>query len=177
MPTILPFRGKTPEIHPTVYVAPTATVIGDVIVGPESSLWFGAVVRGDVFHIRVGARTNVQDNCVLHVTHDRSACLVGDDVTVGHAAVLHGCTVADRVLVGMGAIVLDDAEVGSDTIIGAGALVTMGAKIPPRSLVLGRPARVLRALTDAEVANVAEAGRLYVGFAGEYLGRPRQQHR
>lgn len=174
MPTILPFRGKSPEIHPTVYVAPTASVIGDVIVGPESSLWFGAVLRGDVFHIRVGARTNVQDNCVLHVTHDRSACIVGDDVTVGHAAVLHGCTVQDRVLVGMGAVVLDDADVGCDTIIGAGALVTMGAKIPPRSLVLGRPARVLRPLTDAEVASVAEAGRLYVGFAGEYLGRPRR---
>lgn len=175
-PTILPFRGKLPEIHPTVYVAPTASVIGDVVVGPESSLWFGAVVRGDVFHIRVGARSNVQDNCVLHVTHDSNACIVGDEVTVGHAAVLHGCTVRDRVLVGMGAIVLDEADIGSDTIIGAGALVTMGAKIPPRSLVLGRPARVVRPLTDEEVARIHEAARLYVGFRGEFLGEPRRPY-
>lgn len=176
MPTILPFRGKTPDIHPTVYVAPTASVIGDVVVGAESSLWFGAVLRGDVFHIRVGARTSVQDNSVLHVTHDRSACIVGDDVTIGHAAVLHGCTVRDRVLVGMGAIVLDDADVGSDCIIGAGALVTVGAKIPPRSLLLGRPARVVRPLTDEEVARVAEAASLYVGFRGEYMGEPRRPY-
>jgi carbonic anhydrase/acetyltransferase-like protein (isoleucine patch superfamily) len=175
VPTILPFRGKTPEIHPTVFVAPTASVIGDVIVGPESSIWFGTVLRGDVFHIRVGARTSLQDNSVLHVTHDQHACIVGDDVTVGHAVVLHGCRVSDRVLVGMGSVILDDAEVGSDSIVGAGSLVTMGARIPPRSLVLGRPARVLRPLTDAEVANVAEAAKLYVGFRGEYLGQPRQR--
>jgi carbonic anhydrase/acetyltransferase-like protein (isoleucine patch superfamily) len=172
--TILPFRGKNPEIHPTVYLAPTAAVIGDVVIGAESSVWFGAVIRGDVFYIRVGARTNVQDNCVLHVSHDRAACIVGDDVTVGHAAVLHGCTIADRVLVGMGSVIIDDAVVGADSIVGAGALVTMGTKIPPRSLVLGRPAKVVRSLTDAEVASIAEAGRLYVGFRAEFLGEPRR---
>lgn len=170
MATILPFRGKQPTIDPTVYVAPTASVIGDVVIGAESSVWFSAVVRGDVFYIRVGARTNIQDCCVLHVQHDRAACIVGDDVTVGHSAVLHGCTISDRVLVGMGSVVLDDAHVGSDTIIGAGSVVTMGAKIPPRSLVLGRPGRVVRTLTDEEVARVAEAARLYVGFRGEFLG-------
>lgn len=173
-PTILPFRGKTPVIDPTAFVAPTASVIGDVVVGAESSLWFGTVVRGDVFHIRVGSRTSIQDNSVLHVTHDRCATIVGDDCTVGHAVVLHGCTIGDRVLVGMGAVVLDDALVSSDVLIGAGSLVTMGTKIPPRSLVLGRPARIVRALTEPEVAQIREAAALYVGFRGEYLGEPRR---
>jgi carbonic anhydrase/acetyltransferase-like protein (isoleucine patch superfamily) len=172
--TVLEFRGKTPVIDPSAYVAPTAAVIGDVVVGAESSLWFGTVVRGDVFHIRIGARTSVQDNSVVHVTHDRSATVVGDDVTVGHAVVLHGCTVRDRVIVGMGSVILDDAEIGSDSIVGAGSLVTMGTRFPPRSLVLGRPAKVVRPLTDEEVARIAESARLYVGFRGEYLGQPRR---
>lgn len=169
-PTILSFRGKTPSIDPSAYVAPTAAIIGDVTVGPRSSIWFGTVVRGDVFHIRIGAGTNIQDNCVLHVTHDRSATIVGDDCTVGHGAVLHGCTIGDRVLVGIGAVILDDAEIASDVLVGAGSLVTIGTKVSARSLVLGRPARVVRPLTDEEVAGLAEAARLYVGFRAEYLG-------
>ncbi|MBI2896078.1 MAG: gamma carbonic anhydrase family protein [Deltaproteobacteria bacterium] len=167
---MLPFRGKTPSIDPSAYLAPTASVIGDVVIGPRSSIWFGAVVRGDVFHIRIGAGTNIQDNCVVHVTHDRSATIVGDDCTVGHGAVLHGCAIGDRVLVGIGSVILDDAEVASDVLVGAGSLVTIGTKVPPRSLVLGRPARVVRSLTDEEVAGLAEAARLYVDFRGEYLG-------
>jgi gamma-carbonic anhydrase len=162
----------TPLIDPSAFIAPTASVIGDVVIGPQSSLWFGAVARGDVFHIRIGARTSIQDNSVVHVTHDRCATVVGDDCTVGHAVVLHGCTIGDRVLVGMGSVVLDDAVVGSDVLIGAGTLVTMGTRIPPRSLVLGRPGRVVRPLTDEEVARVKEAAELYVGFRGEYLGEP-----
>ncbi|MFY9271324.1 MAG: gamma carbonic anhydrase family protein, partial [Candidatus Manganitrophaceae bacterium] len=144
------FQDKTPRIPATVFIASSAQVIGDVEIGEESSIWFGTVVRGDVNHIRIGARTNVQDLSVLHVTRRTHPLIIGNEVTAGHRVTLHGCTVHDRVLIGMGAILLDGAEIGAGSIIGAGALVTEGAKIPPGTLALGVPARVKRSLTAEE---------------------------
>jgi carbonic anhydrase/acetyltransferase-like protein (isoleucine patch superfamily) len=154
MPLVLPHHGKTPVIPPTAYLAPTATVIGDVVLGEHASLWFNAVVRGDIHFIRIGDRTNIQDNSTIHVTADRWPAIIGNDVVGGHNIILHGCTVKDRVLIGMGATVMDGAIVGEESIVGAGALVTPGTEIPPRSLVLGRPCRVVRRVTDAEVRDV-----------------------
>lgn len=139
-----------PRIDPSAWVAPGAVVVGDVEIGADSSVWYGTVVRGDVHFVRIGARTNVQDNCVLHVTRDRFACEVGDEVTVGHRAVVHGCRVGDGALVGIGAIVLDGARVGEGAVVGAGAVVTPGVEIEPRGLAVGVPARVVRSISDEE---------------------------
>lgn len=148
---ILSHRGTTPKIDPSAWVAPSATVIGDVEIGPGSSLWFGTVVRGDVHHIRIGARSNLQDHCVVHVTTDTWPTLLGDDVVVGHRAVLHGCDIRDGALIGIGAIVLDGAVVGANAQVAAGALVPPGMEVPPGTLVVGVPARVRRELTPEEV--------------------------
>lgn len=158
-------RGTRPNLGRDVFVAPNATVIGEVHLGDESSVWFGTVLRGDVFPIRIGARSNLQDNAVVHVTGGAAATTIGDDVTVGHLALLHGCTVGNRTLIGMGSIVLDGAVVGDDCVIAAGSLVVPGAKIPARSMAMGRPAKVVRVLTDADLAWVREAGELYVQYA------------
>jgi gamma-carbonic anhydrase len=168
MPVILPFGDLVPRLHPSVYVADTAAVTGDVEIGEGSSIWFGTVVRGDVNHVRIGARTNVQDLSVVHVTEDRHPTIVGDDVTVGHRAVLHGCTIRDRCLVGMGAIVLDGAVVGPDAMIGAGALVPPGMVVPPGVLVLGSPARVKRPLTADEIAGLVRSAANYTLHAARY---------
>ncbi len=168
--SIHPYRGITPRIDPSAYIAPTAALIGDVTLGERSSVWFSAVARGDVMPIRIGARTSIQDNCVMHSTGGVSPCLVGDDCTVGHSVILHGCTVQDRVLVGMGSIVLDEAELGSDTILGAGSLVTTKTKIPSGVLALGRPAKVIRDLTDEERARVLESAGHYVDLVRDYRG-------
>ncbi len=127
-------------------------MVGDVEIGAGASIWFGTVVRGDVHHVRIGARSNIQDNCVLHVTKDRFACEVGEEVTVGHRAVVHGCTVAAGALIGIGAVVLDGAHVGEDALIGAGAVVAPGTRIEPRGLAVGVPARVVREVTEEERA-------------------------
>lgn len=163
-----PYRGVLPRIDASCFVAPTASVIGDVEVGPESSLWFGAVLRGDVMPIRIGARTSIQDNCVVHATGGWCETRVGDECTIGHSAILHGCTIGDRVLVGMGSIVLDEASIGSDVILGAGSLVTARTPIPPGVLALGRPAKVVRELTDEERARIADAARVYVELVRDY---------
>src|SRR5688572_16669276 len=147
------FLGQSPKVHPSAYIAPGATVIGDVTLGEESSVWYGAVLRGDINRIVIGPRSNIQDGSVVHLADDLPT-LVGELVTVGHKAILHACTVEDEVLVGMGAIVLDGAEIGARSIIGAGALVTGGKKIPPGSLVLGSPAKVVRALTLEEQGTI-----------------------
>jgi carbonic anhydrase/acetyltransferase-like protein (isoleucine patch superfamily) len=139
-----------------------------VTIGADSSVWFGCVVRGDVFPIRIGERTNIQDSCVLHVTHDRYATVLEDDVTVGHRAVLHGCRIGAGSLVGIGAIVLDDVRVGEGSLIGAGALVTPGTRIGPGMVALGSPAKVVREVTDRERAWMAESARNYVEYAREY---------
>ena len=165
---ILPYKGVYPRLHESVFLVHSADIIGDVEIGELSSVWFGSVVRGDVNHIRIGARTNVQDNCVLHVTKDTYPLIIGDEITVGHNVTLHGCTVRDRCLIGMGAIVLDNAEIGSDTIVGAGALVTEGTKVPPGSLVLGVPARVVRALRPEEVERIKRSAENYIGYAANY---------
>ena len=163
------YKGITPKLHETVYVEEGARIIGDVEIGAHSSIWFNAVVRGDVHYIRIGERTNVQDNTVLHVTKDTYPLIIGSDVTIGHNAVLHGCVVKDRCLIGMGAIILDNAEIGEDSIIGAATLVTENAKIPPRSLVLGSPGKVVRQLKDEEVARILQSAKNYMEYTQNYL--------
>jgi len=166
--TLRSFQGRSPRLGPGVFVADSAEVIGDVTLGADASVWYGTVIRGDGAPIRVGARTNVQDLSVLHVTAGRG-CTVGDDVTIGHRAIVHACVVEDRCLIGMGAIVLDGAVIGAESIVGAGALVPAGMQVPPRSLVLGVPATVKRHLGDADVASIADYGRTYVGLKDAHL--------
>ncbi len=168
MAIIRPFEDRAPRLHAGVFVAEDAVVIGDVEIGADSSLWYGTVVRGDVNAVRIGARTNLQDQTVVHVTSKTHPTFVGDDVTVGHRVVLHGCTVHDRCLVGIGAIVLDGAEVGPDAMIGAGALVPPGMVVPPGKLVLGAPARVKRDLTPDEIAFLRTSAANYAGYAKRY---------
>lgn len=169
------FQGIKPYVPRSAFVDETAVVIGDVLLGEEASVWFKSVVRGDVHYIRIGHRTNIQDLCVLHVTHDTHPLVIGDDVTVGHHVVLHGCTINDRVLVGMGAIIMDGAVIGEDCIVGAGALVTEGTEVPPTSLILGSPAKVKRPVTAKELAWIRESAQNYVNYARQYMdddGRP-----
>jgi carbonic anhydrase/acetyltransferase-like protein (isoleucine patch superfamily) len=168
MAIVRPYGEKAPRLHASVWIADGAAVIGDVEIGEGGSIWYGVVVRGDVNSIRIGARTNVQDNSVVHVTTDTFPTRLGDDVTVGHRAVLHGCTVEDGALVGIGAIVLDGAVVGRQALVGAGSLVPPGMKVPPRSLVMGSPARVVRDLEDGEVAAVLATTRRYVEYAARH---------
>jgi carbonic anhydrase/acetyltransferase-like protein (isoleucine patch superfamily) len=168
MAEIRAFGGVIPRIDPSVFLATGCVVVGDVELGPGSSIWFGAVVRGDVNSIRIGARTNIQDQAVVHVTGGTHPTIVGDDVTVGHQAVLHGCTVRDRCLIGIGAIVLDGAVVGEEAIVGAGALVPPGMVVPARALVMGAPARVRRTLGDADVDGLRASAARYVEYAARY---------
>ena len=166
---IQPFLDVFPTVPSSVFIAPSADVIGDVEIGEESSVWFGVVIRGDVHFIRVGARTNIQDLSVLHVTRLTHPLIIGNEVTVGHQVTLHGCTVRDRVLIGMGAVILDGAVVGSDSIVGAGALVTQGMEVPSGSLVLGHPAKVKRPLKDEELSFLSKSAQNYVDLAKLYL--------
>jgi len=168
MPIVASFGGASPRLHGSVLLMEGSTVIGDVEIGEGSSLWPGAVVRGDVHSIRIGARTNLQDRAVVHVTTDTHPTVIGDDVTVGHGAVLHGCTVRERCLIGIGAVVLDGAVVGPDALVAAGALVPPGAVVPPGSLAMGSPARVARQLTDRERAHLLESAAHYVELSDRY---------
>ena len=163
-----------PTLGRDVFIADTATVIGDVHLGDEAGVWFGAVLRGDYFPIRVGARTNVQDNAVVHITADLARTTVGDDVTIGHAAIIHGCTIGHRCLVGMGSIVLDGAVVGDESFVAAGSLVTPGTVIPPRSFVMGRPAKVVRPVRNHDLVVLREAAERYVQYAREFRERCRR---
>ena len=149
-PILRALGGKAPRLARDAWVAPGATVVGDVELGPGASVWYGCVLRGDVNWIRVGARTNIQDQSVLHVSRDGFPCELGDEVTVGHRAVVHGCRVGDGALIGIGAIVLDGAEIGSEALVGAGAVVTPGAVVPDGMLAVGIPARVVRPLRAEE---------------------------
>jgi carbonic anhydrase/acetyltransferase-like protein (isoleucine patch superfamily) len=158
------YRGRWPVVHPTAYIDESAQVIGDVEIGEESSVWMQAVVRGDVNVIRIGARSNVQDGTVVHVMHDTHPTRIGDDVTIGHGAIVHGCTIGHRVLIGMGATLLNGATVGDDCIVAARSLVPERMTIPPRSLVMGMPAKVRRPLTDEEVASILEYAQNYVRY-------------
>ncbi len=164
---ILPYGEKRPTLGDNNFIAPTAAVIGDVTLGDNASVWFGAVLRGDIAAVRVGAGSNVQDNSVLHVG-DHDPCIVGDGVIVGHGVILHGCTIEDGCLIGMGAIVLNRAVIGRGSVLGAGALVTQGTVIPPFSLVLGSPAKVHRPLTDEEKEHHAVFAPKYIRVAAGY---------
>lgn len=166
---ILPFDGITPTLSEGVYLAPTASIIGDVTLGEDVSIWFGTVVRGDVNSIRIGARTNIQDNCVVHVTSDVWHTVIEDEVTIGHGVIAHGCTIRRGCLLGMGSRILDGVEVGEYSLVGAGALITEGTRIPPRSLVLGFPAKVRRELTGEEVERLRQSAANYVGYKNQYL--------
>lgn len=163
------FQGTKPTVPDSCFIEDTAVVIGDVVMGEDCSVWFNAVIRGDVHHIRIGNRTNVQDLCMLHVTHDTHPLIIGNEVTIGHSVVLHGCTIKDRVLVGMGAIVMDGAVIGEDSVVGAGALVVEGTVVPPKSVILGSPGRVRRGVSDAELAWIKESAANYVKYARQYM--------
>lgn len=164
------FIGVSPTFDDSNFIADSADVIGDVVLGQNTSVWFNATVRGDVHRIRIGSNSNIQDNAVVHVTHRTAPTTIGDEVTVGHSAVVHGCTIKDRVLVGIGSTILDHAVVGEDCIIGAHSLVTSRVVIPPRSMVLGSPAKVVRSLTEAEVAQIKYFADNYVKYSRIYLG-------
>ncbi len=163
--TVLSVEGLSPVIAEGVWLAPGSAVVGDVVLGADTSVWYGAVVRGDSNYVRVGARTNIQDQAVVHTTRDINPTTIGDGVTVGHQATLHACTVRDGALIGIGARVLDGAEVGEEAVLAAGALVPPGAKIPPRVLALGSPARVRRELSAEELAYNRETNLNYVRLA------------
>lgn len=166
---IAEFKGIAPKLHPSVFVAPGADVIGDVTMGEGASVWFQTVVRGDVHWIKIGENTNVQDGSVLHVTSKKSPLTIGARVTIGHKVCLHGCTIEDDCLIGMGAVIMDDAVIGSGSIVAAGALVTPGKKFPPGSLIIGSPAKVARQVAPEERAGFIDKGwRNYVGYAEEY---------
>jgi carbonic anhydrase/acetyltransferase-like protein (isoleucine patch superfamily) len=165
---IRPYRGRQPVVHPSAFVDASAQVIGDVEIGAESSVWMNVVIRGDVNAIRIGDRSNVQDATVLHAMRNQYDTRVGNDVTIGHAAVVHGCHIHDRVLVGIGAIILNGAVVGEDCIVAAGSLVTERFVVPPRSLVMGSPARIKRPLTDEEVQSVLGYANRYVNYRLDY---------
>jgi carbonic anhydrase/acetyltransferase-like protein (isoleucine patch superfamily) len=174
---ILPYRDYEPKAGKGAWVAPNATFIGDVEIGDDVSLWFGTVARGDVHSIRIGARTNIQDNCLIHTTghegierdlEDGHPAIIGSEVTVGHNVILHGCTVGDLCLIGMGAIILDGAVIGDESIVGAGAVVTGGKVFPPRSLILGSPAKAVKEISDAQVEGFRESWKRYVDLKNEY---------
>ncbi|MFO1476064.1 MAG: gamma carbonic anhydrase family protein [Verrucomicrobiota bacterium] len=167
-PQLNRFLRRKPKLGRGVYIASGAAVVGDVTLGAHSSVWYNAVLRGDINRIRVGHHSNIQDNVVLHLADDYE-CRVGNYVTIGHSAVVHACTVGDEVLIGMGAIILDGAVIGKQCIIGAGSLVTQRHRIPPGSLVMGTPARVVRALTPAERRKIAYWARKYVANAAYCL--------
>jgi carbonic anhydrase/acetyltransferase-like protein (isoleucine patch superfamily) len=162
------FRDLTPVVDPTAYVDQSAQVIGDVAIGAESSVWMNVVIRGDVNHVRIGRRTNVQDLTMIHVMRETHATIIGDEVTIGHSAVVHGTTIEDRALIGMAAVLLNGVHVGHDSIVAAGTLLTEGTRIPPQSLVMGRPGRVTRALTDEEVAEIRWYADNYVRYRLDY---------
>ena len=163
------FQGIKPSIPTSCFIEETGVVIGDVILGEHCSVWFHAVIRGDVHYIKIGNRTNVQDLCMLHVTHDIHPLIIGNEVTIGHGVILHGCTIRDRVLIGMGAIIMDGAVIGEDSVVGAGALITEQTIVPPNSLILGAPAKITRSVTAAEIAWIKESAENYVKYAGQYL--------
>jgi carbonic anhydrase/acetyltransferase-like protein (isoleucine patch superfamily) len=170
MPAVVrTFRGKRPQLGTGVFIAETAAVIGDVVIGEESSIWYGTTVRGDCMPIRIGARTSIQDNTVIHVTSDFSGTDIGSDCTIGHSAIIHACTVEEFCLIGMGSIILDGAGIGRGSLVGAGALVTPGSNIPPGSLVIGSPAKVKRPLADKEREQIDYGAKHYVELARAYL--------
>jgi carbonic anhydrase/acetyltransferase-like protein (isoleucine patch superfamily) len=170
------YKSWSPTLKKGAWIAEGATVIGRTEIGEDSSIWFGVVVRGDVHHIKIGDRTSIQDLSMVHVTHhkkedmsDGNPTIIGNDVTIGHRVMLHGCTIEDACLIGMSATILDGAVIGKESIVGAGSLVTKNKKFPPRSLIMGSPAKVVRELTDAEVEELYASAKRYVTFKNNYL--------
>lgn len=168
---VRPYEDKHPRLGARVFIAENAAVIGDVELGDDCSIWYSATVRGDVHAIRIGRNTNVQDNCTIHVTHLDWPTIIGENVTIGHGAIVHGCTVGKGALIGMGSRVLDGAVVGESAMVGAGALVPPGMHVPPRTLVVGVPARVKRPLTEDELAHLENSWKNYVTYKEKYLGQ------
>lgn len=166
---ILPYRGKMPAIDPTVFIAPTAAVVGDVTIGAGSSVWFGAVVRGDFQPITIGQNTNIQENATIHVMRDVPV-EIGDNVLIGHNAVVHCSRIGSNTLIGMGSIVMGYSEIGENVVIGAGSFLPQHKKIPSNSLVFGNPAQIVRALRDDEIEALREAAENYAGLGAEYKG-------
>ena len=166
---LLPYKGIRPDIEDRVYLAPSASVIGDVKIGEDSSVWFNCVIRGDVNNVIIGRRTNIQDGTVIHVSSTTQGTYIGDDVTVGHMALLHACTIGDRAFIGMKACVMDDATVEADAMVAAGALVTSGKTVKSGELWAGSPAKKMRDLTDEELAFLKFSAKRYVSLAHEYL--------
>jgi len=169
-PDIRPYQGKFPQIAVSAYVDPSAVIIGDVVIGEDSSVWPMTVVRGDVHYIRIGARTNVQDGCVLHVMKDQYPLILGDDITVGHSVTLHGCTIESRVLIGMRCLILNGVVVGADSIVAAGTLITERTVIPPGSLVMGSPGKVKRQITVEDRNSIRQYAARYVAYKELYRG-------
>jgi carbonic anhydrase/acetyltransferase-like protein (isoleucine patch superfamily) len=170
-----PFKGVEPTLGEKTWIAPSADVVGDVTCGNDCSIWFGSVVRGDVHYIKIGDRVSIQDLSMVHVTHykkadksDGNPTIIGDDVTIGHRVMLHGCTIEDACLIGMSATILDGAVIGKESIVGASALVTKNKIFPPRSLIMGSPAKLIRELTDEEVQELYASASRYVEFKNEY---------
>ncbi|MEJ7621979.1 MAG: gamma carbonic anhydrase family protein [Aquificaceae bacterium] len=171
MAIVKPYKDKYPVIHPSVFLAENSTVIGDVEIGEDSSVWYGTVIRGDVNYIRIGRGTNIQDNSVVHVTHDTHPTLIGDFVTVGHRVILHGCKIGNYVLIGMGAVVMDGVEIEDYVLVGAGALLTPNKKFPSGVLVAGFPAKVVRDLKEEEIRLIEESAKNYISYKNSYLSQ------
>ena len=172
--TILPFEGKIPQIHETAFVAPGARIIGDVTIGPQASIWYNCVLRGDIHRIEVGARSNVQDGTVFHVEGprpDTDGCptIIGEDCVIGHMALVHGATLADKAFVGMGAIAMDGCHVGEGAMLGAGALLSPGKSIPAREIWIGRPAKLFRTMDPAQVEKIRFQAERYCDLAERHL--------
>lgn len=172
MPKLIPYNGYFPTIHESVFLCEGVIIVGDVVIGQDSSIWFNSVIRGDVCSIRIGERTNIQDNSTLHVTHDTGPLHIGNDVTIGHGATLHACTIHDSALIGMGAVLLDDCVVESNSMVAAGAVVRPGFVVPSGMLVAGVPAKVVRALTAEEHRQILESPKNYLRYVQTY----RQSH-
>ena len=171
MTIVKPYKDKHPVIHTSVFLAENSIVIGDVEIGEDSSVWYGTVIRGDVNYIRIGKGTNIQDNSVVHVTHDTHPTLIGDFVTVGHRVILHGCKIGNYVLIGMGAVVMDGVEIEDYVLVGAGALLTPNKKFPSGVLVAGFPAKVVRDLKEEEIRLIEESAKNYIGYKNYYLSQ------
>lgn len=165
---LYPYQNITPIIHPEAWIAPTACVIGDTHIGARSSIWFGVTIRGDVHHIRIGEATNIQENAVIHVTHNKFPCLIGNRVTIGHGAIVHACVLEDECLVGMGAVVLDGATVQKGAMVAAGAVVSPGKVVPTGHIWAGTPAKLMRPMTDDEKAYLAWSSEHYATLAARY---------
>lgn len=165
---ILSYLGKSPKLHKSVFVAEGAQIIGEVSIGKDSSIWFNTVVRGDVNFIEIGERTNIQDNSVIHVTHNKYPTFVASNVTIGHAAIVHGCRIEEYCLIGMGAMLLDDSKIGDHSLVAAGSLVREGFIVPPKSLVAGVPAKVIRELKPDEIERLEESAQNYVDYVANY---------